>query len=157
MSRLATACVLAILPCGTASLHAQVNACTLLSQAEVEAAVGRPVTAPVEERLPQQSGCAFGDPEAPLVAGRVVFRLVGLHVLTFDSPTAAGDVFAIAKRNAASVDAQAGLGDEAFWDTVLHILRIRKGRYVVAMDVPNGVGGLAPAKVLAVKVLAKLP
>jgi hypothetical protein len=151
MSRLATACVLAILPCGTGALHAQVNACTLLSQAEVEAAVGRPVTAPVEERLPHQSGCAFGDPEAPL------FRLAGLHVLTFDAPAAAGDVFAIAKRNAASVDAQAGLGDEAFWDTVLHTLRIRKGRYVVAMDVPNGLGGLAPAKVLAAKALAKLP
>jgi hypothetical protein len=78
-------------------------------------------------------------------------------VLPFDSPTAAADVLAIARRNAASVDAQAGVGDEAFWDAVLHTLRIRKGRYVVAVDVPNGLGGLVPAKVLAAKTLAKLP
>jgi hypothetical protein len=86
-----------------------------------------------------------------------LFRLVGLHVLTFDSPAAAGEVLAIARRNAASVDAQASLGDEAFWDAILHTLRIRKGRCVVALDVPNGLGGLATARVLAPKALAKLP
>jgi hypothetical protein len=155
--RLWVACWTAMGVVAAGPLEAQAGACALLSQAEVEAAIGRRVTAPTEENFPQQSACGFGDPEAPRVNGRVVFTLVSLTLFTLDSPAAAREFFAMGKENAASVEVVSGLGDEAFWDKVLHTLWIRRGARELAVDVGNDLGGLGPAKVLAAKALATLP
>jgi hypothetical protein len=135
---------------------AQVHACALVTKAEVEAAVGTPVLAGVEEQLPQHSGCGFGDPDAPKIGGKVVFRLVSVSVLTFATPSAAHDVFVMGKGNAATPQAVTGVGDEAFWDALLHTLWVRKGKYELSIDVPKA-GGLAAAKAIAAKALTQLP
>jgi hypothetical protein len=157
MSRYTTLACGALLTLGMAApASAQTKACTLLTKAEVEAAIGRKVTAPLEEQLPQLSGCRFGDPDAPLMNGRPLFAHFTVNVLTFDSPAAADQVFEMGKRNAAAAQAVTGLGDEAFWDDILHTLWVRKGKYELELDVPKDSGGVTAAKALAAKALARL-
>jgi hypothetical protein len=143
--------------CAAAPAAGQVKACALLTKAEVEAAIGRQVTAPLEEQVAQLSGCRFGDPEAPVMNGRPLFAHVSVSALTFASPAAADDVFELGRRNAAAVQTVAGLGDEAFWDDILHTLWVRKGRYELELEVAKDLGGVTAAKALAAKALARLP
>jgi hypothetical protein len=49
---------------------ARVDACTLLSKAEVEGVVGRRVLAGRKEDSAEISTCDYGNPAAPLAAGR---------------------------------------------------------------------------------------
>ena len=138
-----------------------VDACTLLTKAEVEALAGATVLEPQKEELANLVTCSFGDPESPRLAGRALSTILTLAVFTgeegayYAGPEAqAKDTFATARRNAASAQTVSGLGEEAFWDDTLHTLHTYKGKYYLSADSDKG---LDFAKSAAEKALAKLP
>jgi hypothetical protein len=62
------------------------------------------------------------------------------------------------KDNAADVETVAGVGDEAFWDSILNGLEVLEGKYDVRIDVsPDGWDARAIAEELAAKVVDRLP
>jgi hypothetical protein len=141
-----------------------VDACTLLTQAEVEAAVGRTVLAPQKEEVPQFSVCGYGDPQSPVVSGRALTQLVKISVMVgSDASYYAGgkaqakDSFETFKNNAASPQEVTGLGNAAYWDATFSSLTVLDGQYLVEVEIAADAGGLDAAKGLATKVLVRLP
>lgn len=140
-----------------------IDACSLLTQAEVEAAVGRPVLAPRKEEAANLSTCSYGDPTLPLVAGRplpvlTIGVFVGSDAQYYAGAAAqARDSFETGRKNAASVQPVSGLGDDAYWDKIFHSLHVLKGKYEVEVEIKSDAGGLDAARGLAVKVLSRLP
>ena len=135
----------------------RLDACTLLSKAEVEGVVGRRVLAGRQEDSAELSTCDYGNPAAPLAAGRPTDYLFQLGVFNGGSATQAKGVLEISRKNAASVEPVSGLGDDAYWDKFLRTLRVLKGRYQIDVIVGSDVGGLKTARTGAEKALAKLP
>jgi hypothetical protein len=137
------------------------DACSLLGRAEVEALVGRPALEPAKEQMANLVTCAFGDPEAPKIAGRSASQVLTLSVFTgeegayYAGPAAqARDAYETARRNAASSESVAGLGETAYWDEALKTLSAVKGRYWVSAEVDAGVEA---AKRVMAKAVERLP
>lgn len=162
----AAAAILALAPSSepqaqTKGPVAPVDACSLLSKGEVEALMGELALAGVGERAANLATCSYGDPEAPKIAGRPASQILVLAVLTGqEGAYAAGpvaqarDSFETARRNAASSQAVAGLGDAAYWDETFKTLGVHRGRYFVSAEVK---AGLDAAKKVLAKALARLP
>jgi hypothetical protein len=131
-----------------------VDACTLLTKAEVEAIVGRPVLEPVSQRIAELSTCGYPDPTAP--AGGVIPRVASVAVFSAADAAAAKSVYDTGKSNAAEVTPVSGVGDEAFWDGIIRNFATHKGRYQVDVSVDTN-AGLDAARALAEKALQKLP
>ena len=138
-----------------------VNACALLTKAEVQGLVGRPVLAGANEHAANLATCSFGDPEAPKIGGRPAVRVLSLAVFTGqEGAYAAGpvaqarDAYETARRNAASAEAVAGLGESAYWDQTFKTLSMLKGRHFLSVEID---GGVETAKKAASKALARLP
>lgn len=143
---------------------AAVDACTLVTQAEVEAAIGRSVLAPEKEEVPQFSVCVYGDPGSPQIKGHAMSHLVKISVMVGDegayyagAAAQAKDSFELFEKNAASPQAVAGLGDDAYWDDTFQSLNVLDGTHLVEVEILSDAGGLDVAKALMTKVLAKLP
>jgi len=129
-----------------------IDACSLLTKAEVEAAIGTSVTGPEPEQSANLVACNFNDPNTP------IFHLVSVSVLIGENANDASDVYELAKSNAADAQTVGGIGNDAFWDSVLNGLEVLKGKYDIRIDVsPDGGDQLAIAKDLAAKVVARLP
>ena len=129
-----------------------IDACSLLTKAEVEAAIGASVTEPEPEQSANLVACDFNDPNTP------IFHLVSVSVLIGENANEASDVYELAKDNAADAETVGGIGNGAFWDGVLNGLEVLKGKYDVRIDVsPDGGDELAIAKGLAAKVVDRLP
>lgn len=140
-----------------------VDACTLLTQADVESLTGKKTLPAAKDEMPSLVTCRFDDPEAPkLPDGRAVSQILTLTVFTAQEGTYVGgpvtqakESFETGRRNAATPEDVAGLGDAAFWDKTLRGLHVHKGRYEVS------VGGsgltLTVARAAAEKAVAKLP
>jgi hypothetical protein len=144
--------------------YVPVDACALLTRADVEALAGKKVLEGRKEELGELVTCAFGDPEAPQVAGRPLSQVLTLSVMTgregsyYAGPVAqAKDSFAMAKKNAAKAEAVTGLGDDAYWDSVLRKLAVVKGKHFVDVDVESDGDPLKLAKAAATKALERLP
>lgn len=138
--------------------------CSLLTKAEVEAGVGRPVLAPQKEEAANLVICSYGDPTAPVLQGRPLSQILSISVFVgSDAQYHAGavaqarDAFELGRKNAASVQPVHGLGDDAYWDQVFRTLNVLKGKYEVEVTVASDVGGIEVARALAAKVLPKLP
>lgn len=138
-----------------------VDACSLLTKEDVESLAGTTVLEPQKEELANLITCSFGDPESPKMAGRALSQILTLAVFTgeegayYAGPEAqAKDTFETGRRNAGSVQAVGGLGEDAFWDDTLHTLHVYKGRYELSVDSDKGQDF---ARSAAEKALAKLP
>jgi hypothetical protein len=127
------------------------DACSLLTGADVQAATKRPVRPPAKSATANLASCAFDDPKDP------TSKVVDLNVLVAANAADAKKALAIAKSNAADVQPVAGLGEDAYWDKYLRALRIVKGRYELDLVLDSEAGGLDAAKALAVKALSRLP
>lgn len=120
----------------------QVKACSLFTKAEIEAATRRPVREPAEETLANLSTCSFGDPNAPLVAGRSLTRTVMLSVVSgddsyFEGPVAqTAALYEMAAKNAGEIREVSGLGDKAHWAG--STLRVLRGPHMLEVDVDAG-------------------
>lgn len=139
--------------------------CSLLTQAEVEAAVGKRMLAPVREAMANLATCSFGDPEAPKVAGRSLSAL-RLTVFSGTEGFAGGgpegqvrEAFELARSNSSAPEPVEGLGKEAFWTESLHELSVLQGQYLVEVevDLETPRTRLEVAKSLATRVLGRLP
>jgi hypothetical protein len=126
--------------------------CSLLTKAEVEAAIGTSVTEPEAEGLSNLFTCSYNDPETPL------FSLVTVSVFVGENADQASDVYELTKDNAADAQEVDGIGDEAFWDDILNGLEVLEGKYDIRIDVsPDDGDELAIAKDLAAKAVDSLP
>jgi hypothetical protein len=136
-----------------ASAPDQIDACALLSKADVEAAVGRPVQDPVGDSIANLFGCRYRDPQDP--SGTE--NMVRVAVLVADNAADARDVQETSRSNAAEVNPVAGLGDDAYWDAINRSLNVVKGAYHVTLSVSHDAGGLDSARKLAEQLLPRLP
>jgi len=127
------------------------DACSLLTAVDVQAATKRPVRPPAKSATANLATCTFDDPKDP------TSRVLNLNVLVSASAADARKALAIAKSNAADVQPVAALGEEAYWDKYLRALRIVRGRYQLDLELDSEAGGLDAAKALAVKALSRLP
>jgi hypothetical protein len=133
------------------------DACSLMSRADVEAATARSAREPQRDNAANLYTCTYGDAKQPLVNGKSIDPLASVGVFVGDTPAAAKWVLDLARKNAASVQPVTGIGPDAFWDDATRGVRTVKGRYMVDVDIAADAGGLAAAKALTMKVLAKLP
>jgi hypothetical protein len=127
------------------------DACSLLTGADVQAATKRPVRPPAKSVTANLATCTFDDPKDP------TSKVVNLSVLVAANAADAKKALAIAKSNAADVQPVASLGEDAYWDKYLRALRIVKGRYELDLVLDSEAGGLDAARALAAKALARLP
>ncbi len=130
---------------------AAIDPCSLLTKAEVEAAIGVAVTEPAREVVGPMAACNFNDPNAP------IFRTVTVMVTTFDTSLQAKGAFEMITAERTSVP---GIGDDAYWvELGFYSLSVLKGRYNVDVNVGpvDGKDRLAIAKGLAAKALARMP
>jgi hypothetical protein len=137
-----------------------VDACSLLTKAEVEALVGTPAMEPTKEQAANLVTCAFGDPESPRVGDRPLTQVLTLAVFTAEEAAyyagavaQARDSYETARKNAASSEAVAGLGENAYWDKVFKTLHAHKGRYWITAKA----GGLEAARKAVEKAIEGLP
>ena len=141
-----------------------IDPCSLLTKAEVEAAVGRSVLGPQKEQAGHLAICSYGDPAVPLVNGRPLSQIVTISVLVgSDAEYHAGaaaqakSAFEIGRKNAASVQPVSGLGDDAYWDRVWRSLSVLRGEYEFEVKITADAGGLDVARNLAAKIQERLP
>jgi len=129
------------------------DACALVSKADVEAAIGKTVLDPKAQQFPGLASCDFNDPTSP------VFRLAGVNVVTEASSSDAQSLFDFGKSNANDPQKVDGVGEDAYWDATLNTLDTVQGKYEITIDVApdEGVDTLTAAKAIAAKVLANLP
>jgi hypothetical protein len=130
----------------------EIDPCALLTKAEVEAAIGASVTEPEAEQVANLVACSYNDPETP------IFSLVSVTVFIGENADQASDVYELTKDNAADAQSVGGIGNDAFWDSVLNGLEILEGKYDIRVDVsPDGWDARAVAEDLAAKVVDRLP
>lgn len=140
------------------------DACTLLSKADVETITGKTVLDPAKQEMANLSTCSYGDPESPkLPNGHVLSNVLTVSVFTgeegayYAGPVAqAKDIFETARKNAASPQKVAGLGEDAYWDSTLHTLHVYLSKYQLEFDV-DPEKGLDLARAVAEKAITKLP
>ena len=139
------------------------DACSLLSKAEVEAAVHRTVLAPARESVFNFSICRYGDPQippeklepSPIVSVNV---LVGGMEERFPGfPKEAKDTFEMMKKSATGPRPIAALGEDAYWESSRRELVILRGKYLIAIKLQPDSGDQPAAKILATKALERLP
>jgi len=140
-----------------------IDACSLLAKAEVEAAVGHPVLAPRREQVLNTSTCFYGDPQAPpeklepspIVSVSVFVGGMEEHFPGF--PMEAKDAFEMEKKNTATPQPIGAFGDDAYWEESRRALMLRRGNYMIEIKLQPDAGGQSAAKILATKVLERLP
>jgi hypothetical protein len=136
-----------------ASAPNQLDACSLLTKAEVEAAVGRPVQDPVGDTTANLFGCRYHDPQDPARLDNVV----SVAVMVNNNAAEAREVQEMTTSNAAEVNPVAGLGDVANWDGINRSLNIAQGIYQITLRLSSDAGGLDSARKLAEELLPRLP
>jgi len=119
-----------------------VNACSLLSSAEVEDAAGRKVMDPVEDHTAERlSICGYGEPGSPLLAGNPRNLVVQLSVLAGDNTYFEGPVaqvnasFDMITEHGGEVQQVKDLGERAHWAADLDTLRVVQGPYMLEVEV----------------------
>jgi hypothetical protein len=137
----------------TESPAVTLDACELITKVEVETAVGGTVRDGKPDALANLYTCTFGDPDSP------VGSVAGVSVFVAESDDDAQEVYDLAKSNAADVAEVDGVGEEAYWDSILNTMQIVQGNYQVSVDVSSDEGRdqLAAATQIADLVLVRLP
>jgi len=127
---------------------ASIDACSLLTRQEVEAALGKAVGEGTPETTPPVFGCRWAVPAS--------FDGASITVVIYDSPAQALAAFETAlKIN--NYDQVAGVGDRAYTGLIFDIT-VLKGRHELAVDVTVSAGDeKAAARRLAEQAVARLP
>jgi hypothetical protein len=139
----------------------QVDACALLDQAEVEAALGQPVLPPTGELVANLACCSYGNPEAPIVSAAALCVFTGSDADYFAGAAAqARDAFELARGNA-EARPLSGMGDDAYWDEVFEDLNVLSGPHLISLDISlddeDDEATLAAAQELMAQALQRLP
>jgi hypothetical protein len=134
-----------------------VDACGLLTKAEVESLLHRAVLEGRKDQAATLSTCGYGNPTAPLVNGIATDTLLTVSVLTDELPNQSKGIFEIARTNASDAEVVNGLGDQAFWDNTIRELHVLKGNHLAEVTLGSDLGGLQTARPIMERMLAKLP
>ena len=139
------------------------DACSLLTKADVEALVGKPVREPRKEVVGNLVTCSFGDPASPMVGDRPLSKLLSIDAFTgmegayyAGAVAQAKDAYEQTRKNADSAEAVSGLGDSAYWNKPFSTLHALKGRYWLSVEVERE-AGLDVARKAMAKAVARLP
>jgi hypothetical protein len=150
-------------PKSPAAPFVPVDACSLLTRADVEALANKPAEDPRKETLANLVTCTYGDPKAPKAGTRRLSNVASVAVFTgqegayYAGPAAqAKDAYETARKNAASNEAVSGLGESAWWDKTFRTLSVYTKKYFVSVTVDDD-AGLEGAKKLMGKALSRLP
>jgi hypothetical protein len=129
---------------------APIDACSLVTKAEVEAAVGAPVTEPQKRQEANQTNCEFGDAKAPVFTTRLwVSVTTGASASQAKAEHDMNRMFV-----AADLRPVSGVGDDAFWNSRVTALWVLRGKHQFSIHrAPNP----ETAKSLALKILHRLP
>jgi hypothetical protein len=139
-------------PTSDAPASVELDACELVTQDEVETAIGTAVVAGEPEQAANLYTCSYSDPEAP------IFGLAGVAVFVADNEDDAREIYDLAKSNAAEVQEVTGVGEEAYWDAILNTMQVVEGRYELSIDVSSDIEDqLAAATAIAQTTLGRLP
>ena len=139
---------------GAAMTGSPIDACSMLTKAEAEAATGRKLQDPTGKK-DAWSSCRFTlvDPPAPIV---------DLDVIHAADAMMAKQMFQEFAKDEGPTEPAPGIGDTAYWNET-NVLRILKGSYVVIVNVSSEHMGVdkeperKAAKPIAEKILARLP
>jgi hypothetical protein len=142
------------------------DACSLVTAAEAEAALGEPVSAPQPEMRPsppgEASACRYRSAQGRGLKGKSVS--VSVHYSSTDLTGTMGAMADNMKTAGYQVQKMGGVGDEAIWATRAALgrptgeLTVRKGKSILLVVIINGLPGdaaLDQAKALAAKALAR--
>ena len=127
-----------------------VDACSLLTRAEAEAAIGKSTGEPVRNDVAPVYSCSYATPD------RV--NNVSVNVMSYGDARQAHDSYVMAVK-VNNYEEISGLGDRAY-KSVVHDLVVLKGRYEVSLDVTLPLEKdeqIAKARELAARVLPRLP
>lgn len=140
-------------PAATGAPAVTLDVCSLVAKADIEAAIGAPVLDGKPEQAANLFTCSYAEPEFSN------FSAAGVAVLVADNASDAKEAYDLAKSNAAEVQEVDGLGEAAYWDSILNTMQILEGRYELSVDVSSEEGRdqLAAARAIATKALAALP
>jgi hypothetical protein len=137
------------------------DACSLLTKAEVEALAGTPVMEPAKETTANLSTCTFGAPGSPMAGTRPINSVVKLTVFTgvegayyAGAAGQARDGYEQTRKNAGATEPVAGLGESAYWNDDFKSLEALKGKYWLTADAE---GGRETAKQVMSRAIDKLP
>lgn len=126
------------------------SVCALITKEEAEAALGTPVSDPVEQNFPPVFSCRYNDTEN--------IYLVDVTVVEFSDAAEAQDVFQMAV-DLNQYPVVSGFGDRAYLSTIYDIV-VDKGKYELSVSVSSSEEDdvqLEKAKALAMSALARLP
>jgi len=131
----------------------EIDACAIVTKAEVEAAIGTTVLDARPEQSAGFAACSFNDPSQP------AFTTVTVSVLTSASASVTRGIYDIGKQNANDPQSVTGLGDDAYWDATLGNLDIAAGTYELNVSIAplDNADRFAAAKAIAARALARLP
>lgn len=130
-----------------------VDACALVTKADIEAAIGAPVLDGEAEQAANLYTCSYNDPAFANIS------IAGVAVFVELREGEAQEIYELAKSNAAEVQEVDGIGDEAYWDDTLNTMQILSGKYELGIDVASEEGRdqVAAAKTIGAKAIAALP
>ena len=135
-----------------------IDACSLLTQAEVEGTVGTRVLEPRGEQIDEIAFCYYGNPALGQFDGFTFNDIVSLSVHVVGDAAQVRPFFEMATAAAGGVR---GLGDGAWWDDEVPfsggMLNVLKGSYWINIEIAADRGGLNAARELAMKMLDRLP
>ena len=127
------------------------DACALLTKAEVEAAIGKSVLEPVQQNVPPTYSCDYNDPDTP------IFSLASVSVIVSDTTEQAKGMFDQIHENAEDDEAVTGIGQAAYWSQAFGFDAL-VGRFLVTVDVdPQIADQKNIEQALAAKAIARLP
>lgn len=132
---------------GAQAARGRLDACSLVTKAEVEAVAGRSVPEPTKAQAGSQASCSYLDPQA-----RMMIAVV--EVFAGNDAAQGREIFKQRSQSAAQVQAVSGLGDDARWNAISKTLTVLKEKYVLSLVTPQG---LDAARKLAANALTRLP
>ncbi len=140
------------------------DACSLITSADAEAALGEPVAPPRHEPRPEGSACSFRSAQGPSLTAKTV--TLSTHYSDTDisgNENAMADSLRAARFT--NVQPVLGVGDTAVWGTASMMgrpsgnLTVRKGKNLILTIIISGIAdeatALDRAKALATAVLPK--
>lgn len=139
-----------------------VDACTLLTKADVEQATRRKTLDPGASSFPaaRATTCSFGDPASPLIDGKPLGKVVSVMLTTHPDAATARDTYEfVLSPNKERAEILSGIGDAAYWNTdpAFRDLTFIQGRYEVTVRIDESAGAREVATALARKAIGNLP
>jgi hypothetical protein len=140
------------------------DACSLITSADAQAALGEPVSPPRNEPRPEGSACRFRSAQGPALTAKTV-TLTAHYSDTDVSGNESGMADSLKAAGFKNVHQVSGVGDAAVWGAATMMgrpsgnLTVRKGKNLILTIIISGIAdeatALDRAKALAVTILPK--